>query len=115
MRECGDCTGCCTTFSIAELNKPLFARCVHVCATGCTAYDARPSACRRFECLWRRGYMDEQDRPDKLGLVMAPRKSQLEIMEVWPGAAERPRAKTIMANLLRFVRISLLKDTHERI
>jgi uncharacterized protein len=52
-KVCGPCTLCCSALEIVEFNKAPGVRC-RDCATsgGCAIYDARPSVCREFECLW---------------------------------------------------------------
>ena len=52
-KECGDCSLCCKTFAIPELNKPKDTWCQHYLrGTGCTIYDKRPQPCRTFSCHW---------------------------------------------------------------
>jgi hypothetical protein len=51
VRSCDGCTLCCKVLSIEALGKPAGAWCVHCkVGSGCTAYDARPTACRVFHC-----------------------------------------------------------------
>ena len=35
----------------------------------CSIYDDRPACCRDYVCLWREGHFDEDDRPDKSGII----------------------------------------------
>jgi hypothetical protein len=35
----------------------------------CSIYADRPGACRQYTCLWRDGLFDEEDRPDKSGVI----------------------------------------------
>ena len=37
---------------------------------GCSIHATRPAICRDYHCLWRRGGLDEADRPDRLGAVL---------------------------------------------
>ena len=53
-RNCDKCSLCCKVLGIGELNKPLGTWCSH-CRPGkggCTIYQARPSECATFNCLW---------------------------------------------------------------
>lgn len=44
-------------------------RCQHVCSRGCRIYEARPSSCSEFECVWLQGALPRFMRPDKIGIV----------------------------------------------
>lgn len=71
-RSCGSCTACCTIVGVAELEKPPGKPCVHeVPKVGCRIYADRPASCRTYQCLWLLGALDDQeDRPDRLGVVL---------------------------------------------
>jgi len=69
MAECGECTLCCTSCKIIELNKPSGITCKH-CSTKCDIYKDRPHACKEFSCAYHQ--MDNVSlmmRPDNLGVV----------------------------------------------
>lgn len=68
-RDCGSCTACCHSLVIEELAKPAFSKCAHDCGGGCGVYESRPQSCRDFRCLWLDGHLEENDRPDKLGVI----------------------------------------------
>ncbi len=36
----------------------------------CSIYKTRPGCCSDYRCAWLNGYGDENDRPDKVGVVM---------------------------------------------
>ena len=55
--------------AIAELNKPTFQSCSHLCDTGCDIYARRPGSCADYQCLWLQGHLAEEDRPDLLGVI----------------------------------------------
>jgi hypothetical protein len=40
---------------------------------GCTLYgqEDRPNICSKFQCLWLKGHGDEEDRPDKSGIMLS--------------------------------------------
>lgn len=72
MRECNECEVCC---EFAEINegdfyKSAFQKCKHQC-NGCAIFGKpeRPDVCNSYECSWLRGYGDEDDRPDKNGVM----------------------------------------------
>lgn len=69
MRECGDCTLCCTVTAVRELNKPERVDCVH-CNKGCSIYEQRPVACAAFSCAWLDGDLPDWMRPDKVGVMI---------------------------------------------
>lgn len=80
-RECGECTACCVHFAIAEVNKPMQEPCpklkddlngTHGChgKENCTIHDTRPERCKEYICAWLYGYGEEEDRPDKSGIMI---------------------------------------------
>lgn len=77
-----------------ELRKLGGTPCVHQRAEGgCGIHARRPGICRAYRCLWLRGGLDEDDRPDRLGAVLdvvgRAGEAWLEIREAEPGASER--------------------------
>ncbi|WP_232280350.1 hypothetical protein [Sphingomonas sp. PAMC 26605] len=56
--------------------KPDRQTCEHCSADGCSIYDARPDACRGFQCLWLASQQIAQlalpaaMRPDRAGIVI---------------------------------------------
>lgn len=103
-RACGDCRACCTTHGVPQkINKPAFTSCVHECATGCAIYPKRPGPCRAFRCLWLDGLLDDEDRPDRSGLVLTEGKSLplgggplLVAHALKPGAHETESGKRVV-------------------
>ena len=104
-RTCGDCTACCTVLAVEELRKPMRWACEHVACDGCRAYEARPQACRDFNCLWLRGAIsgDESRRPDNLGVLFdffhssASNDSRFVAFELWNGAFDEPAGAALLA------------------
>lgn len=71
-RTCGECSACCVRLRIDELNKDQEVRCRYLASGGgCSIYEKRPSSCRAFLCGWLLGWGDEEDRPDKSGVLLA--------------------------------------------
>lgn len=70
MRQCGGCEVCCYIAEVKDVNKSAFQKCKHQC-DGCAIFgkSERPQVCVDFECMWLRGYGNENDRPDKNGLL----------------------------------------------
>jgi len=67
---------------------------------GCGIHQIRPGICRRYQCLWLQGKLDEEDRPDRLGAVVDLASqmgiAHLSIREAEPGALDRsPRLRAI--------------------
>jgi hypothetical protein len=74
LRECGNCTACCTVLPIrtAELQKTSHVLCVHCRASeGCQIYATRPQVCRDYYCGWRLlPGLPENWRPDLSGIFV---------------------------------------------
>jgi Fe-S-cluster containining protein len=72
-RTCGECYRCCVAFGIPELRKYQDQSCRHLDGRNpkarCSIYGDRPTCCREYLCLWREGHFDEDDRPDKGGVI----------------------------------------------
>lgn len=70
-RACGPCSLCCTVLRVDELDKPAGDDCPHQCGDrGCGIYETRPQICRAYECLWRQGGLEEDERPDVTGGIV---------------------------------------------
>src|SRR5580692_5396384 len=35
----------------------------------CSIYGDRPACCKSYQCLWREGFFNDEDRPDKSGVI----------------------------------------------
>ena len=69
-RQCGECSLCCKTNRIDELESPAGQWCKHCTpGDGCGLHIDRPQVCRNFECLWLGGMFDEDMRPDRIGVL----------------------------------------------
>lgn len=92
-RKCGSCDLCCTIYPVPGItgkdDRCRFARSGTVTEmkvqvgefgvdfapsyhpqTGCGIYDKRPRMCRQFFCGWRLGLGEDDERPDKTGVVL---------------------------------------------
>lgn len=74
-RQCGPCTACCFTFAVTldDGPKPACEVCKHLSTRGCGIYQKRPTECRKFECLWRSGFFNEEMRPDLVNAIFTIR------------------------------------------
>ena len=93
-RSCNECQACCTVMAVEQISKPLGERCPHQCDSGCAIYDSRPEPCQEFNCCWRYGLGNADERPDKSGIVfdVTRQGSSLVAREAWPGAFEQSQA-----------------------
>ena len=55
-----------------ELQKLGGISCVHQneSGPGCSVHEQRPQICRAYRCLWLKGGLPEENRPDRLGAVL---------------------------------------------
>lgn len=91
-RPCGECTACCTVLRLAKLDgfaKAEGERCRHE-EGGCRIYPSRPKTCKDFMCSWKSGYLPEDLRPDRSGVLVYPRLTNgmfwLIARDIVPGA-----------------------------
>lgn len=101
-RECGGCALCCTVLRVDELAKLGGTPCpmLRPAGDGCGIHPTRPAICRAYRCMWLRGGLDEEDRPDRLGAVLDVTSEGgspfLAVREAEAGAFERlPRLREI--------------------
>lgn len=91
-RSCGECQACCEIVGVKSLGKPYQRRCEYQCPTGCAIYNARPTECVDYECLWKMHHeMPDDTRPDKSGILLQWDKGiggtmTLHVYETRPGA-----------------------------
>lgn len=102
MRQCGECTLCCTLLPVPVLNKPKLVNCVH-CASGCSIYSERPIPCRTFHCEWLKGEFKEDMRPDKSHVVFeAMTQEPLILALVEPGYGDvLPKMTYVLEHYLK--------------
>lgn len=119
-RSCGSCSLCCSVLRVDELQKPAGQNCRHQLgvesrasgggagdAGSCAIYHDRPPICRAYQCLWRQGGLEDDERPDwtggivdletvGIGLRLAIRMHSLEAFDGAPklqAIAERYRSE----------------------
>jgi hypothetical protein len=71
-KSCGECSLCCKTMQIPELDKPKDHWCSHCNpGAGCAIYETRPEVCRAFKCRWLIDpAMGPEWKPSRSGLVL---------------------------------------------
>ena len=118
-RVCGECSLCCTVLRVDPLAKLAGTpcSCLRAGGAGCSIYANRPPICREYRCLWLRGGLDREDRPDRLGAVFdlwaRGTDVRLDIRQTAPGNFDRsPRLRQIAARYRETmpVRITDLDD-----
>jgi len=97
MRDCGKCIVCCVYQRIdsPEFKKDAMVHCPHLelsepikrgrlqytgaSCLNCKAHgtDKRPKACVDYNCLWKNGFGNEEDRPD-ISLMLFDRSKGIE-------------------------------------
>lgn len=73
MRECGDCTACCT-WLIGNAYGYEFGNgksCQFLCEKGCSVHKLRPQVCQNYFCAWAQELLPEEMRPDKTNLLVS--------------------------------------------
>lgn len=106
-RTCGTCRVCCVRPEVPELGKAMDTPCRHLNADvasekGCGVFGkaARPRVCGGFSCAWLMGLGEDDDRPDKLGVLMQPTLREgswvLAFVEDRPGALRSERAQWLL-------------------
>jgi Fe-S-cluster containining protein len=87
---------------VDELSKLGGVSCIHqdLKGPGCKIHDRRPGICRAYRCLWLKGGLAEEERPDRLRALLDVAADgpniRLEIREAEVGAFEgSPRLQAI--------------------
>ena len=64
---------------------------------GCGIHeDTRSDVCENYQCMWLQGYGEEEDRPNRSGIIadLGWRiNSDAEAKQLWKGAADSPSGK----------------------
>ncbi len=108
-RLCGGCTACCKTHPILEINNPARVWCPHCeISKGCKIYETRPQGCRDFACQWLMGGGADDERPDKVKVVVdyldIPGFGEVTMIhEVTEGALQNPYANRVLKRRMQLV------------
>ena len=78
MRECGECTSCCTWLQGSAYGYEFGGgkSCKFLCETGCSVHKARPKVCENYFCAWAQELLTEEMRPDKCGVIASVENNQ---------------------------------------
>lgn len=124
-RECGECNFCCTHIHIEKLSKPAGTICQHDCklaAGRCGIYQNRPSECAQYSCAWLDGFLPDDLRPDKSGLLLErvelhePLHLTMIIgSEMFPGSFTREMAEKIADTIQPGCACMIVVNTTEEI
>lgn len=96
FRPCGDCTGCCSGKLAANIygHEMYDGKPCHFLKRGkCSIYNDRPhSPCRTYQCAWSQHLLDEDMRPDKIGLIVSVQNDEegqyLTVTKLWDEVPE---------------------------
>lgn len=125
-RSCGECVACCVYYNIDEVSfkkkaftpcqklaeqpdmeeEPTKGRYTSTTDKNCTIHDSeeKPAVCNDFNCYWLLGNGDEEDRPDKIGIVIDRSKkieNAHEAKALWRGAEDTPEAIEMIERMSR--------------
>jgi len=112
VRSCGPCSACCEVLEVRALDLPAWTRCPDQCeGGGCGIYETRPDSCRPYRCSWLNGELEDDERPDLVGVIVDEGLSQMFkplwgdsarcVREVWPGASKSDQAAGLISRLAR--------------
>ena len=105
MRECGECTECCISASVEEINKPMGVPCENICGIGCSIYKDRPGACRFFSCQWLKGDFADNDKPSISKMVIWLALTERGNYALWGSYRDGPPDKDMFAILMENSRL----------
>jgi hypothetical protein len=125
-RACGTCSLCCKLPSVLEIDKHIDEWCKH-CRPGkggCTIYEQRPQACKKFTCGWLEGKLGDEWFPAKCKMYVTagPPNERFRVIvdpafpDAWRREPHYSQLKAIAPILIRVGRrfIKLHADGTER-
>ena len=89
---------CCVLTAVPEINKPANTPCqflniLEPSCENCLIYKDRPQRCKDYKCAWLLGYGQEEDQPNKSGILIDGQEDILLVREGWVGAKDSPQGK----------------------
>ena len=117
MRQCGECSVCCTVGAVPELKKPAHTPCSYIKTSkcgSCSIHDKPelPSVCSQYKCSWLRGYGTDEDRPDKIDVMFSDNfvegQRYFTAIETSPKAIFKPKAKHVWKDIARKTNIPII-------
>jgi hypothetical protein len=120
-RDCGNCVSCCIWTEIKEINKPPLTPCHNlkegavegkICQS-CSVYKDRPGACKDYFCAWLMGYGEDEDQPNRSGILMdvqitAEHGPILFSRDMWQGASEMSMGKRAIERISEEMNLDVL-------
>lgn len=92
-RVCGECSECCISLKIndLEIKKNADTKCQNLLPNGgCSIYKSRPVVCQSWYCGWRRFQeLDDSMRPDKSGLMIKSDDFNELVLQLAKGKSDR--------------------------
>lgn len=102
-RICGECRACCIQPKIEPLNKPMNTPCQHLKSgngcESCTIHENRPKICMDYNCEWIKGLGKENDRPDKIGLMIDKNLGYFAAKPVWQDSEITKKTKNFIKRI----------------
>jgi len=104
-RDCGNCVACCIWSRVKEINKPELTPCQYLKkgaiegknCQNCTIYETEPQACKDYFCAWIAGYGEEEDQPNRCGVLIDPQITEFGLVlfarDMWKGASKMDMGK----------------------
>ena len=72
-RQCGECEVCCVALKVPDIGKEARSPChlLNRKGPGCSLHGSKlqPRICDVWQCLWRKGEVSIDARPDRVGIV----------------------------------------------
>ena len=104
MRECGECTECCISAAVEEIDKPMGVPCEYI-DNGCSIYKDRPGACRFFSCQWLKGDFADNDKPSISKMVIWLALTDRGNYALWGSYRDGPPNKAMFSILMENSRL----------
>jgi Fe-S-cluster containining protein len=96
---------------VDEIGKKPGEACGFDGVAGCAIYEKRPGGCHTFRCLWHLGILEDEDRPDKIGVMFDAGKDEIGLFfigrEVAPGGIDH--ARTLLWELRQIRRVFVIR------
>lgn len=98
MRNCGNCSVCCTVCVVPDFDKKAGEHCIKN-GNGCQVYGNHPQVCKDFECAYYQGGNDLELRPDKCGVMFFKKNERIFCGVVNPDKAPTALARGQVSSL----------------
>lgn len=98
MRECGECTACCTWLEGEAYGNKFGGgqSCKFLCESGCSIHKLRPNVCQNYFCAWAQEILPVEMRPDKCGFLVSVENSEKgQYLKIIPTGSDEINKDTI--------------------